>query len=277
MDLNRNGVLDGYEIIGNGQLLLNTPDKIFGYNETVPLQARPMKDGKVIDIDDFNVVLFDIKKLSLVTRGTVSDLRTIYDREGTGALADIANIKDYITFKPSQVRAQKGIASYGFSTKNEDINIVFDARILTKDRYGKIIVDKRADPITLSVRSLHIAVTSNVKIGDTFSPKSVFDAGSTQGIRFNLNKVNKDQRGLPGASPYVLDIYDDVTNTRVGSPINISQSEYLFTDPQILNKSGIYRFEFTDREGVRGFTTLNILPALPVKIEAIPSSNTFIA
>gem|GEM_PF-5232996 len=38
----------------------------------------------------------------------------------------------------------------------------------------------------------------------------------------------------------------------------------------------MYRFEFTDRRGIRGYTTITVLPAPPSRIEIIPASNIFI-
>lgn len=38
----------------------------------------------------------------------------------------------------------------------------------------------------------------------------------------------------------------------------------------------MYRAEFTDRRGVRGYTTITVLPASPSRIEIIPASNIFI-
>lgn len=34
--------------------------------------------------------------------------------------------------------------------------------------------------------------------------------------------------------------------------------------------------EFTDRRGIRGYTTITILPALPSRIEMTPASNIFV-
>lgn len=67
LDANKNGILDGYEIIGSGELKLRNPEKIFGYGETVPLEAELTKGGKIIDIDSFNTVSFDIKKLTVLS------------------------------------------------------------------------------------------------------------------------------------------------------------------------------------------------------------------
>lgn len=278
LDSDRNGVLDGYELIGHGELRLRDPGKIFGRGETVPLDAELTKDGKIIDIDDFNTVAFDIKKLTVFPHDGDSKPKIVYDRDGEGSLTDTGNIDAYINFKPMQVRAQGGLASYNFSAKNEDLDVVFDAHILTKDRYGVTIVDKRSEPITVSVRSERISVLSKTKKGDApFVSGTVIEAGNPNGLLFNLRKVSGDDVTLSDQLPYTLRVYDDVDNTLVRGPINVNKNEYLFRDDSLLNKSGTYRFEFTDSKGVSGITTVTVLPASPQKIEVTPSSNTFVA
>lgn len=277
LDANRNGIIDGYEIIGTGELKLRNPTKVFGYGETVPLEVELTKNGKIIDIDNYNLVSFDIKKLTLPPSTGHPEPRVIYDRLGTGSLSDIVNILPYVTFKPLEVRAQNGVASYSFSTKYDDMDVVFDASILTRDRYGNIVVDKKSAPVTISVRSERISVQTKTKTGDTsFASSSVLEAGNSNGILFNLKKVNKDGIILSENLPYTLRVYDDVNNTLIRGPINVAKNEYLFRDASLLEVSGTYRFEFQDQKNIKGFATMTVLPALPEKIEVIPSSNIFI-
>jgi hypothetical protein len=92
-----------------------------------------------------------------------------------------------------------------------------------------------------------------------------------------LKKISKNALVASDTSSYTLRVYDDISNVLVHDPINITKSEYLFRDTTLLSKSGIYRFEFINNDGIKGFTTITVLPALPTKIEVLPSSNTFIA
>lgn len=241
----------------------------------MPLEAELTKNGKIIDIDDFNVVAFDIKKLTVLSGG---EKKVVYDRDGDAATADINNIKPYINFQMAAIRAQSGLSSYSFSSKNNDIDAVFDAHILTNDRYGKTIVDKKSDPVTISVRADRISVQSKTKGGETpFASSSVIEAGNPNGILFNLRKVSGDEVTLSDSLPYTLRVYDDIDDTLVRDPINVTKNEYLFRDFPLLNKSGTSRFEFIDAKGTRGMTTVTALPAPPQKIEVTPSSNIFIA
>lgn len=238
LDQNKNGVLDGYELIGSpsGELQIQNPEKVFGYNETVPLQALLTQAGKIIDIDDFNTVSFDIKKLAIVSPNSGTAPVVVYDREGSDALANVANINPYINFKPLGVRADHGVANYAFSSKDADINVVFDAHILTKDRYGKVVVDKTATPVTFMIRSLRIGIQSKVKSDNLpFASSSVISAGNSNGILFNLSKINKDQASVAENFPYTLNVYDDITNKTILDPINIAKDDYLFRDTRVLN------------------------------------------
>jgi hypothetical protein len=75
------------------------------------------------------------------------------------------------------IRAQNGVASYSFSTKSEDIDVVFDVHILTKDRYGKTVVDKKSSSVKISVRSERIVAQSKTKNGESaFIVNSVIEA-----------------------------------------------------------------------------------------------------
>lgn len=200
----------------------------------------------------------------------------MYDRTGTGAIAKRESIFPYINFKPLQVRAQNGVAKYNFSTKNEDVDAAFDVRILTKDRYGKIIVDKKSSPVTVSVRSDRISIQSKTKTGNnSFASNSVMDAGNPNGILFRLQKINKNQIVLSENLAYTLRVYDDIDNTLVHGPIPVDKNEYLFRD-SLLETAGVYRFEFIDQKGIRGLATMTVLPALPKTIEVTPSSDTFV-
>ena len=188
--------------------------------------------GKVIDIDDFNVVTFELSKISTVSSDANTAPKVVYDRNGAGEVANISNSNAYINFKPSAIRAQRGLANYAFSSKNDDIDVVFDANILTKDRSGKVIVDKKAQSVTFRVRSLRISVESQINN----TPTSVISAGSPS-VLFNLKKINKDAIVPSSSLPYTLNIYDDISNALLRDPINVGSNTYTFTDAGILNTS----------------------------------------
>lgn len=108
-DANKNGIVDGNEIIATGQLVLNDPeDHIYGYNENILLEARLMKDGRVITVDNFNKVSFGIKKIIAYSGGTAPrNGRIVYESGATQSLSDIDNIAQYVNFTPMTVRADK--------------------------------------------------------------------------------------------------------------------------------------------------------------------------
>lgn len=224
------------------------------------------------------MVSFDIKKLTVVSTDGTATRNVVYDRAGQGAIANIANIDSYVNFSPMQIRAKNGIASYSFTSKNTDFDIVLDAHILTKDTNGNVVVDKTSQSVTISVRYERISVQSQIKTGATdFISSSVITAGNPNGILFNLRKINKANIALSGNVPYILRVYDDISNVLLKGPINIPDNNYIFNDASLLNKSGVYRFEFTDSKGISGSIVMTVIPALPTNIEVSPSSNIFIA
>lgn len=81
VDADHNGIIDGNEIIRNGELRLTSPNEQYSYGANVPLEAYLMKDGKTITIDNFNKVTFDLVKLSTYTDGvTGAGKKLVYDR-----------------------------------------------------------------------------------------------------------------------------------------------------------------------------------------------------
>lgn len=108
-DTNKNGIIDSNEIIVTGKLVLSDPeDHVYGYNENILLEARLMKDGKNITVDNFNKVSFDVKKITAYSGGTSArNGRTVYERGGGEALSDVNTIAQYINFTPTTIRADK--------------------------------------------------------------------------------------------------------------------------------------------------------------------------
>lgn len=185
LDRNKNGILDGYELIDQGELNLLSPGKVFAYQEMVPLVAELTKNGKLIDIDSFNKVSFELDELKVYSGSFRSGvLKTIYDRDGNESVSDISKVLPYLAFKPMQVPAQNGIASYSFMTKTSDLEAKFTATIRTLDRNGNVVVDKVSNTIAVSVRSERISVQSQVTKSGKLESGTVIEAGNPDGISF---------------------------------------------------------------------------------------------
>lgn len=238
LDANKNGILDGNELIARGELNLVNPGKIITHNETIPLRAELLSNGRIIDTDNFNTVSFSLEKLEVYSGSFRSGkLNTVYVANQNENISNLANIEPYIGFVPMDIRATNGVASYSFTAKNSDLDATFSAHILTKDSRGNTVVDKKSRAVKVSVRSERISIQSEVKKNGKTEPSTVIEAGNPDGVTFRMQKV--DTSGFAGSEksfPYVLKVYDDITNALVYDPINISTSEYVFRN-NFLNTS----------------------------------------
>lgn len=63
--MNKNGIIDGYEWIKDGDLKLSSEFKRIGYRTSSALTAELWKDGHILAHDSFNEVYFDVEKIVL--------------------------------------------------------------------------------------------------------------------------------------------------------------------------------------------------------------------
>ncbi|MBP8016521.1 VCBS repeat-containing protein, partial [Candidatus Gracilibacteria bacterium] len=274
LDSDKNGIPDGAELIKDGEILLSTDKKLYTYDSTVSLKASLISSAKLgkklIAIDNSSKINFEVSKIISYESG-LKNPKIVYTNNGNTENEDI--IGQYINFKPIQLTSQNGIAKYSFTVKQEDLDIILQANIQTKDKNGNIFIDKKSDPFKILVRGDRIDVIA--KLGEEII--SSINAGeSINGISFNLEKFDKNGNSIENDLPYVLNIYDDISNKKLDGPININSSSYPYKNKSILNKVGAYKFEFIDDSGLSTYKTITILPALIKEIRVIPSSTQFI-
>jgi hypothetical protein len=70
-------------------------------------------------------------------------------------------------------------------------------------------------------------------------------------------------------------IYDEIDGKVLAGPTSITSDTYTYNG-DLLKQAGSYRFEFLDATGRLGVSSLTILPAKPVSINAIASSSIFV-
>jgi hypothetical protein len=75
--------------------------------------------------------------------------------------------------------------------------------------------------------------------------------------------------------PYTLDIYDDVTNTRIETGIIVPTSPYRFPEKYTRN-IGVYRVIATDSQGRSGEMTIAIRSGPVSRMEFFPVSSTLV-
>ncbi|MFZ4461251.1 MAG: hypothetical protein ACOYN2_01555 [Patescibacteria group bacterium] len=273
MDANKNGILDGYEWIKDGNIDLNADHKRLSYNTSTPIRATLRKDGKILAHDSFNEVAFDIKRVVAYESGGKS--RVVYARNGTGDTSSLETLRKYVDFAPISVRAEMGVAEYSFQAKNADIDVILDATIAPKDKNNAIAFTKVSNELTLEVRSESLEVASSSTIDGTKSVSTTLDAGSTKAIDFTFSTKNALGEILNLSKPLELSIFDDVDDTKLEGPTKISADNFSYAGP-LLTRAGTYRFEFSDATGRFATKVFTIMPAKPVRIDAIASSSVFV-
>lgn len=273
-----NGIPDGAEIIGqtgSKVKLAAEQSHIYGYNDTIPLIAT-LLDARdyPITVDNYNRVRFSVDKIVAYSGGTsLSDRVTVYDSGSSDPkLSDSTNIGDYIRFNSALITAQNGVAKAAITARDQDVDVTVRASIFTKDKDGKVVVDKQSDPLSVQIRGDRIVVS--MKTGNT--EVTSVEAGSAPMLNLSLSHIDKNGNVLAHDTPYTLNVFDDVGGNVIAGPIAIQSGVFGFNNRQVLDKSGVYRFEVTDKNGIVGSNTLTVLPSRPTKIELVPASSVFV-
>ncbi len=168
-----------------------------------------------------------------------------------------------------------GVAEYTIQAKNVDVDVILDATVAPKDKNNAVAFTKTSNELTLEVRSESLDIASNSQKNGVKSVESTITAGNADSLEFALTtkKANGDLMNM--SFPIELNIYDDVDNTRVEGPIKITSSSFSYKGP-LLTRAGNYRFEFTDSSDRFADKTFTVLPAKPIRLDAIASSSVFV-
>ncbi|MDD2745687.1 MAG: VCBS repeat-containing protein, partial [Candidatus Gracilibacteria bacterium] len=281
-DTNKNGILDGYEWIKDGEIKLTTPLKRIGYRADTSLVADLTKDGRSLAFDSYNEVAFDIKKIVLkkgqaqVDGSVVTSDKIVYVRNGSGDAGSLETLKKYVFFTPIKVRAESGTAKYNIQSIDRDIDITIEATVSPKDKNGAPAFTKVSNELLLEVRSEALKVNSLVKTGTESQTNPTFKAGLGDNITFSFSVTGSNPEApSPAKYPVKVKILDDIDETVLQDTQNISSDNYIYAG-DLLKKAGNYRVEFIDAENRFGTVVVNVLPADPVRIDTLPSSSLFV-
>lgn len=213
MDTNKNGILDGYEWIKDGNIELSADHKRLAYNTSTPIRATFRKDGKILAQDSFNEVAFDIKRVVAYEAGGKS--RVVYARNGSGEVSSRETLRKYVDFAPISVRAEMGVAEYAFQAKNADIDVILDATIAPKDKNNTVAFTKVSNELTLEVRSESLDVATSSIINGEKSVSTTLEAGATSALDFVFTTKNAFGETLTLNKPLEFTIVDDVDDTQI--------------------------------------------------------------
>lgn len=185
-------------------------------------------------------------------------------------------LEEYVSLSDAGVRAENGVAKYPIYAKNKDADIVVQASVSPTDRNGQSIFTKRSNDLVIEIRGDTLRVRSSIAKNGTSTPTTVIKAGETNAIDFTFQTFDKNGASLPLARPLTLQVIDDSTDQALGNPIAINSGDYTYKNDSVLTVAGTYRFEFTDTKGRFESVTFTVLPASPVRIDAIASSSVFV-
>ncbi len=277
-DSDHNGIVDGDELIGGGDLLLDSPYPTYPQGTSIPLHAYLMRDGYLIDIDSTSQVHFDIGQIVAYSGGTdLAHGQVVYDASSSDIrLKNPNTLDDYVYFSPARVRASNGRAEYSLTARNHDMDIVAVASVKTLDKDGNPIVDKTSNRLTIVIRGGHISVSSSVPTASGSQVSSVYTAGTKGGVQFTIHKVDTFDQPISGGGPYTLRVFDDVSGDQLVGPLSVPSNTYTF-DNSILKKAGVYRFEWNDSAGMNETNDITVVPAPPVNIQVTYSSTTAVS
>lgn len=131
---------------------------------------------------------------------------------------------------------------------------------------------KISDPYALEIRDESLSITFSRENGEVINGD--IRAGDEASLKIDITKMRSGEVAEL-SYPITLRIYDDTTDAIVGDPIVINTTSYVLKG-SLLNRSGSYRFEFSEKNGLLEKSSFNILSAAAVKLDVVPASNMFV-
>ncbi|MDD2566021.1 MAG: VCBS repeat-containing protein [Candidatus Gracilibacteria bacterium] len=277
-DKDQNQIPDGAELIDynkGGDIEIISDRGMYGYNKSIRIKANLLNYGKLIAVDSSSKVNFDVEEIIAYSG---SQYNTVYNKTGNQeSIRNRNNINAYINFAPISIKANKGVADYAFSSKSSDVDVIIRASISTKDKNGKIAVSNESEDFVVRIRGISISISSKVyfKNNSTSSTSSI-DAGEVNKIEFSLKTIDKNNKPFENNfTPFKLDLINSITGEKILSGVTVESSSYSYNG-EILKKTGNYKFNFTDVEGIEGTQNLTVNPGKIGEIRLTSSSTQFV-
>ncbi len=309
-DLNKNGIPDILEKdVKNAVLSLNTNSSKYPYNKTWFIEASLLnQSGARITHDSYSNVAFELIKvetpLDEQKEFSSSNTYTLFDKENNTLNSDQAKkqAEGYINFSDIQVRLNRGVFKYNFSTKSKDANITLRV-ILELKAYNWDVIERKTQDIILQIRG-DLLYASSYKLSqfdgelslDSLSQwisvseyqniflieeKDFVDLRSNlssldnlslakQKLFLSLEHQDKKWNRIPITYPLSVTFYNqqaEVVFSQTLASLSSPKSLWAFKD------SWIYSLEIKDATGFILKKTLTLLPDIATKIEPKLSTN----
>ncbi|EKE29579.1 MAG: hypothetical protein ACD_2C00141G0001 [uncultured bacterium (gcode 4)] len=271
-DENRNQIPDGAELIKDGKMELASDKWMYWYSKTIRVKANlissPALGSKLIAVDNYSKVSFDIVKLDIYSN---SKKQNIYTRKATDEpLAYKEKVAPYISFSSVKVQAKWWVADYAFSSKSTDTDVYLRATISTLDKNNKVAVYSQSEDFVVRIRGIYMDISPVVN----WEVKSSFEAWSASEINFGIRTFTKDNAPINNQVPIYLNVYNELW-ANIEKDILIHSSSYKYKSP-ILTRAWEYKFVFRDNLWIEYSHLITINPSKIKEIRLTPSSTQFV-
>lgn len=299
-DVNKNWVNDCLESkLTSWSILLESDSLKYFYNKNASLKATlKWSDWKDLTYLNSTNLSFEIVKVE-----TKSDLSKDLSENNKKVIYDINDIykkdksvlNNYLNFKDITIRVDWGIAKYGISFKDKDLNVYLRSKVVINDNSNKNVVDLESNILKLEVRweslflssfllenkesslttswfksSVLVSDKANVFILDWY--KSTIDESlnlinnssiSKEKLVIRLENISSSRNFLPISYPINVQLFNKdklIQNLEID---NLTKFKSLFS----LQKSWTYTLKIRDKAGLYSEKTFEVLPDLPSKLD----------
>ncbi|RKW20498.1 VCBS repeat-containing protein [Candidatus Gracilibacteria bacterium] len=304
-DANKNGIADCLEKINT--LKLTADSSTYAYNAYAGLFGSFYdENGQIATYINNTKVRFEIIKIEKAKDETKdltnSNLEVVYDVSDKN-LSDESIIQKYLNFKNITSRSSLGVAKYGFSTKNQELNIYFKAISETdsKDGTNKKVIE--SNTLRVEVRGKSLSTLSGVyskTSGELDESSNIIEASDKTNIYiFDLENKNIDDfkgqfsQVSESEKNFMVGMLKQTkgkNSSDVKYPINLkllldgnivqeldikNRQDFIKLSP--LSNTGNYSLRITDSEGMSTFREIYVVPASAQKVDIKLGTNTFLS
>jgi len=299
-DVNKNWVNDCLESkLTSWIILLESDSSKYFYNKNASLKATlKWSDWKNLTYLNSTNLSFEIvkvetkndlsKDLSENNKKIIYDINDIYKKDKT-------ILNDYLNFKDITVRVDGGVAKYGISFKDQDINVYLRSKININDNKNSNVVNLESNILRLEVRweslflssyvlenkdsqlitniaksSVLVSDKANIFLLDWYKSnvdisKNLINNNSTskEKLVIRLENISASRNFLPISYPINVQLFNNdklIQNLEID---NLSDFKSLFS----IQKAWTYTLKIRDKVWLFSEKTFDVIPEAPFKVD----------
>lgn len=306
-DSNRNWVNDCQEKINSVKLVREWTR--ISYNSAWKIEAKLLDEyWRIIWFDNVTDVSFNLVRLD-IPRDENKDLSdsnsiTVYDKYAhfwskLNNSQVLEEIKKYVYFNSTKVRAKNWIATASFTSKDKEIDLFFEANVSIKDnrwfdsinlKSNYLNVWVKWDKLQLSTYNLtgeninwwaswvRASDKNNFFIIDwnktnAWAAKSILSQASTSASKyiFELKNLDKKWKSQNIAYPLKVSIFKDGKEYK--EPFIVAPLWTYYSNLASIKEAGTYKFEIIDNSWFKVTKEVEVLPDVPANLKLDMSTN----